>query len=100
MSRTCFISGAKLQFGNNVSHSNRKTRRTFMLNIKKVGILSEILGRKVTMKVTAAGLRTIEHNGGLDNYLLKTPSTRLTEEARRLKKLVQKASAEKQAAAA
>lgn len=98
MSRTCFVSGAKLQFGNNVSHSNRKTRRTFMLNIRKVRVLSELLGRKVAMKVTAAGLRTIEHNGGLDNYLLKTPATRLTEEARKLKKLVEKAATEKAAA--
>lgn len=97
MSRKCFVKGTKVLFGNNVSHSNRKTRRTFMPNIQVVSIWSEILKKKVTMKLTPRGLKTLEHNGGLDSYITATPSTRLTDEAKKLKKEMKKA-AEKLAA--
>lgn len=90
MSRQCFVTGAKAQYGNNVSHSNRKTRRTFMVNIQELSIYSEVLKRNVSLKVTPAGLRTIEHNGGFDNFLITTPARSLTEDAKKLKKQIEK----------
>ncbi len=90
MSRRCVISKSKVQFGNSVSHSNRKTRRPFLPNTKKMSIWSDILKRAVVLTVNSKGIRTLEHNGGLDNYLLSTPNSRLSEDALRLKKVVQK----------
>lgn len=76
MSRTCQVTGKKRQIGHSVSHANNKTKRTFNTNMRSARVYSETLGRFVSMKVTANGLRTIEHNGGIDSWLLKqTPST-------------------------
>tara|TARA_B100000989_G_C19358300_1_gene392112 strand:- start:58 stop:315 length:258 start_codon:yes stop_codon:yes gene_type:complete len=80
--------------GNNVSHSHRKTRRRFLPNMHKASLMSEALGRKVSMNITAATLRTIDHNGGLDNYLVNTSNLKLSAEAKRLKKQVLKAKEE------
>ena len=91
MSRRCSITGVGVQAGNNVSHSNRRTRRRFLPNIQKVSVLSDALGHTVTLSVTAATVRTLEHNGGLDSYLLNTKVAQLTADAKRLKKRVQKA---------
>ena len=91
MARRCEITGKGVMSGNNVSHANNKTRRRFMPNLQDTTLMSDILGVPVRLRVTTAGIRTIEHNGGLDTYLLETPSTRLTTEARRLKRRVQKA---------
>ena len=71
--------------GNNVSHSNQKTRRRFLPNLQDITFRSPVLGN-VSLRVSTNGLRTIDHNGGLDAYLLDTPNSRLTEEAKRLKK--------------
>lgn len=98
MSRKCDLTGVGVQTGNNVSHSHRKTRRRFLPNLHNVSLLSEILGRKVSLRITAATLRTVDHNGGLDKFLLGTSSTKLTPLARKLKSDVKKAAAEKAAA--
>ncbi|MBN8532204.1 MAG: 50S ribosomal protein L28 [Alphaproteobacteria bacterium] len=98
MARRCSLTGKASQFGNNVSHSNRKTRRRFQANIQKVSVTSEILGRAIPLRVTPATLRTIEHNGGLDNFLLTTSNLKLPEEARILKKRILKAKEKKAAA--
>jgi large subunit ribosomal protein L28 len=86
-------------YGNNVSHSNRKTRRRFVPNIQVVSLLSDALARNVTLRLTVATLRTVDHNGGLDAYLLGTASKKLTEEGRILKRKIKKALAGKEAAA-
>ncbi len=100
MARRCTITGKGVLTGNNVSHANNKTRRRFLPNIQETTVLSDALGEMVRMKVTTRGLRTIEHNGGLDSFLLTTSNTRLTDEARRIKRRVQKAMAAKEAATA
>ena len=82
MSKKCLITGKGVQTGNNVSHSNRKTRRRFMPNLQEVAIYSEILEAPVTLRITNNGLRTIEKNGGLDLYLLNTPVSKLTADAK------------------
>lgn len=88
MSRTCELTGAVAQSGNKVSHSNRKTRRKFSTNIQSVRLLSEALGERFKFRVNVAGLRTVEHNGGLDGYLLSTPETRLSAKAAEVRKKI------------
>lgn len=91
MSKKCCISGKGVQTGNNVSKSNRKTRRRFMPNLQEVAVYSEILGAPVTLRLSSNGLRTIEKNGGIDAYLLTTSVSKLTEEAKELRKRIEKA---------
>jgi large subunit ribosomal protein L28 len=100
MTKKCAITGKGVQTGNNVSHSNRKSRRRFMPNVQNVTLTSDILGQSIKMRVTASTLRTIDHNGGLDGFLLKTHSSKLSEEARKLKKRIVRARVEENSAAA
>jgi large subunit ribosomal protein L28 len=93
MARRCSLTGKGVHFGRNVSHSNVKTSRRFLPNLKKVSLMSEALGRTVTLKVSTAALKTVQHRGGLDAFLLSTPDDRLPEEAQRLKRRVKKARA-------
>lgn len=91
MAKRCPITGKGVQAGNTVSHAKNATRRRFMPNLQNVSLISEILGNLVHFRISANGLRTIEHNGGLDNYLLSTPNSRLTEEAKEIKNRILKA---------
>jgi len=100
MSRRCEITGKGVLSGNNVSHANNKTRRRFLPNIQVSSMLSDILGSSVTMRLSTRGIRTVEHNGGIDAYLLSTPNSKLTSEAREMKRRILKAAAKKAAKAA
>src|SRR3990167_9107631 len=93
MARQCDITGKKVMSGNNVSHANNKSRRTFAPNLQEASFVSESLGGKVRMRVTAAGLRTVEKNGGIDAFLQSTADRKLTVEARRVKRQLEKACA-------
>ena len=93
MSRKCVITKKGVLSGNNVSHSNRRTRRRFLPNIQKFSLMSDILGRSIRMKISTNGIKTIDHNEGLDNYLLTTPNSKLSVEVRSLKKKIMKAKA-------
>lgn len=95
MSRKCDITGTGVQSGNNVSHANNKTRRRFLPNLQVVSLLSDALGKIFKLKICSKTLRSIEHNGGLDSYLESTSSTKLTEEAKKIKKAVAKKKAAK-----
>lgn len=86
MSRRCQITGAGVQTGNNVSHANNKTRRRFLPNLQETSLLSDLLGRPVRMRLSTRGIRTVEHKGGLDAFLLATPDRRLSAEARVIKR--------------
>lgn len=99
MARRCAISGKGVMVGNNVSHANNKTKRTFRPNLHNVTLMSDVLGAKVRLKVSTHGLRTIEHNGGLDAYLLSTGASKLTPESRKLKRQIERAKARREAAA-
>lgn len=90
MARRCAVTGKGVQTGNNVSHANNKTRRRFLPNMQDVTLLSDALGRSVRLRVTVHGLRSIEHNGGLDNWLLKTSATLLSADALKLKRAITK----------
>ena len=72
MSRICELTGKGRLVGNNVSHANNKTKRTFLPNLQNVTLISDTLGRGVKLRVSMSGLRSVEHVGGLDNWLLKT----------------------------
>ncbi|PZU50728.1 MAG: 50S ribosomal protein L28 [Sphingomonas sp.] len=94
MSRVCEITGKGRQIGHNVSHANNKTKRTYLPNLQNVTLLSEALGRSFRLRVSTHGLRSVEHVGGLDNWLLKTRDEDLSLRARRLKRDVAKKVAE------
>ena len=93
MARRCMITGKGVLVGNNVSHANNKTKRRFLPNLQRTSLLSEALGGAVRLRVSANGIRTVEHNGGIDAFLLGTPDRKLTIEARRLKRRVEAAAA-------
>lgn len=95
MSRRCQITGKNVQSGNNVSHAINKTRRRFLPNLQSVRTYSEILGNNVTLRLATSTMRTMEVKGGLDNYLLNTPARRLSDDAKKLKKRIEKANAKK-----
>lgn len=97
MSRRCMITGKGVMSGNKVSHAQNKTRRRFLPNVQDTSVYSEILKRWVKLRVTTAGLRSIEHKGGLDVYLASTATTKLAPELRSVKTKVVKALAEKAA---
>jgi len=90
MSRICELTGKGRQVGNNVSHANNKTKRTFLPNLQNVTLLSDALGTSVKLRVSTHGLRSVEHVGGLDNWLVKTSDDDLSLRARRLKRDVKK----------
>jgi large subunit ribosomal protein L28 len=90
MARRCGITGKNVMRGHNVSHANNKSGRTFMPNLQHASLLSDALGRLVRVRVTAAALRTIEHNGGIDSYLVKARATKLSPEFQRLKRQIEK----------
>jgi large subunit ribosomal protein L28 len=100
MSRRCELTGKGVLSGNNVSHANNKTRRRFLPNLQVSSLLSDTLGSAVRMRLSTRAIRTVEHNGGIDAYLLGTPNSKLTVEALALKRRIERARDKKAAAAA
>jgi len=97
MSRICELTGRGRQVGHNVSHANNKTKRVFLPNLQNVTLISDTLERGVKLRVSTHGLRSVEHVGGLDNWLLKTADTKLSLRVRRLKREIAKKAADKAA---
>lgn len=98
MSRICELTGKGRLTGNNVSHANNRTKRVFLPNLQHVTLLSETLDRGFKFRVSTNGLRSVEHNGGLDNWLLKTKDEKLSANARKVKRDLIKAQKEATAA--
>ena len=94
MSRICELTGKGRLVGNNVSHANNKTKRTFLPNLQNVTLISDALGRGVKLRVSMNGLRSVEHVGGLDNWLLKSSEEKLSPRVRKLKREIAKKQAE------
>ncbi len=90
MARRCAVTGKGVQTGNNVSHANNKTRRRFLPNLQETSLFSEALGRNVRFRASTNGIRTIEHKGGLDSYLIGINASELDAPMRSLKKQVEK----------
>jgi large subunit ribosomal protein L28 len=95
MARKCPVTGKGVQVGNNVSHSNRKTKRRFLPNLQTVSLLSDSVG-SIRLRLSTNAIRTIEFKGGIDAFLKATPDRKLSPEIRRLKRRVEGA-AEKRA---
>ena len=91
MSRRCIVTGKGVLVGNNVSHANNKTKRRFLPNLQVTSLLSDALGRPVRLRLSSHGIKTVEHAGGLDAWLLKTPNAKLDLETQRIKRRVRKA---------
>jgi large subunit ribosomal protein L28 len=99
MSRRCELTGKTVQAGNNVSHANNKTRRRFLPNLQEISLLSDVLGT-VRLRLSTRAIRTIEHNGGLDAFLMGQSDRQLTKEGQALKRRLVRATAKKDAKAA
>ncbi len=99
MSRTCALTGKSVMTGNNRSHAENKTKRVFRPNLVRSSLYSEALGERVRLRISANALRTIEKRGGIDAFLMAERNSRLTEDALRLKRRVEKAAARKSARA-
>ena len=97
MSRKCMVTGKAVMSGNNVSHSMRRTKRKFVPNIQDTSLFSEALGRKIRLRVSVNGIRTIEHKGGLDAWLMGTAPTKLDPALRPVRAQVETALAQKAA---
>ena len=100
MARRCEVTGKGTQFGNNVSHANNKNRRRFQPNLQETSLLSDALGRSVRLRLSTNAIRSIEHRGGLDAFLLSAKDDVLSLDARRLKRQIAKAIEVAQATAA
>ena len=94
MARRCELTGKAVQTGHNVSHANNKTKRRFLPNLQSVTLLSDALGRSVRLRISMNALRSVEHRGGLDAFLLKARDEELSPDARELKRQIFKAQGE------
>jgi len=90
MARRCELTGKAVLTGNNVSHANNRTRRRFLPNLCTVTLLSDSLGEGVRLRVSANALRSVEHRGGLDAFLMKARTNDLSLRARRIKRRIEK----------
>ena len=91
MSRRCELTGKSALTGNLVSHSNRKTKTRFLPNLLKVTLLSDALGQSFRFRISANALRSVEHRGGLDAFLLKSSENDLSQKAKELRRKIRKA---------
>ena len=90
MSKVCEISGKKPMSGNNVSHANNRTKRRFIPNLQNVKLYSGTLQKYINLNITIRTMKTVEKNGGLDSYLIKTSNRNLNETAIKIKKQILK----------
>ena len=86
MARRCELTGKAVLVGNNVSHANNKTKRRFLPNLQTVSLMSDVLNRTVRLRISVAALRSVEHRGGLDAFLVKAREDGLSDRARKLRK--------------
>ncbi|MFC0240367.1 50S ribosomal protein L28 [Rhodopseudomonas telluris] len=100
MSRRCELTAKGAQTGHKVSHSNIKTKRRFLPNLVNVTFLSDALGRPVRLRVSTNALKSVDHRGGLDAFLLKATDAELSPKAVELKRAIAKKKAAAPVAAA
>ena len=93
MSRRCDLTGKGPLVGHTVSHSNIKTKRRFLPNLVNVTLMSDSLGRSVKLRISANALKTVDHRGGLDAFLIKAKADTLSVKALRLKREIEKKAA-------
>ena len=97
MSRRCELTGKTAQVGHKVSHSNIKTKRRFLPNLLNVTLISDALGRPIRLRISSSALRTVDHRGGLDAFLIKAHDDELSPRVRELKRQIRKVRTERAA---
>jgi large subunit ribosomal protein L28 len=90
MSRRCDLTGKSAQVGHKVSHSNIKTKRRFLPNLLNVTMISDTLGKSVKLRVSANALKSVDHRGGLDAFLMKAKDDELSRKVLELKRAIVK----------
>jgi large subunit ribosomal protein L28 len=90
MSRRCELTGKGLLVGNNVSHANNKTKRVYRPNLQVISLASEALGNSYKLRISMNALRTLDHQGGLDPFLMKAKDSVLSDRALKLKRAIAK----------
>jgi large subunit ribosomal protein L28 len=90
MTRRCDLTAKSAQVGHKVSHSNIKTKRRFLPNLQNVTMISDVLGRSVRLRVSTNAVKSVDHCGGLDAFLLKADAADLSPRARELKRQIEK----------
>ena len=90
MSWRCDLTGKRPLVGHKVSHSNIKTKRRFLPNLRNVTLISDTLGRRIKLRVSANALKTVDHRGGLDAFLMKAKDDELSVRALDLKRQIRK----------
>ena len=99
MARRCELTGKGVLSGHNVSHANNKTKRKFCPNIAEVALISDKLDRTIRLRISKHALRSIDHNGGLDAYIVKLDDEKLSDRALRVKREIVRAAKAANAAA-
>lgn len=94
MTRRCELSGKLPMSGQLRSHAENKSKRKFRPNLCTVSLISDALRRSVRLKVSAHALKSVEHRGGLDAYLMKADDEQLSDRCLRLKRDIKKIKAE------
>lgn len=97
MSWRCDLTGKGPLVGHKVSHSNIKTKRRFLPNLQNVTLISDTLGRSFKVRVSTNALKSVDHRGGLDSFLLKAKDAELSPKMLKVKREIEK---KKEAAAA
>ena len=90
MAWRCELTGTGPLVGHKVSHSNIKTKRRFLPNLVNVTLTSETLGRSVRARISANALKSVDHRGGLDSFLLKAKDADLAPKMLELKRQIAK----------
>lgn len=90
MSRKCELTGKAVMSGNNVSHSQRKTRRKFLPNLHKISLMSDVLGRSFSFRLSARAIKSVETKGGLDKFLLSADKLNFSKQALNVRKMLVK----------
>ncbi len=91
MARRCELTAKDSMFGHNVSHANNRTNRRFVPNLQKVTLYSDALRKEVKLRISTRALRSVQHNSGLDSYLLSRADAKLAPVGLKLKHQIQKA---------
>ena len=99
MARRCELTGKGVLSGHNVSHANNKTKRKFRPNIAEVALISDKLDRTIRLRISKHALRSFDHNGGLDAYIVKLDDEKLSDRALRVKREIVRAAKAAKAAA-
>jgi len=86
MTRKCELTGKLPMSGQLRSHAENKTKRVFRPNLVNVTLMSEALKQKISVRISASALRTVEHRGGLDAFLKKAKMDELSPKCQKLKR--------------